>query len=128
MWRCLWHQGSKKKPPNTLDGSSPVAMKPIIVISTYPNKKSVSKIANELVKGKTVACVNISKISSIYSWKGKVENSSEYLAIFKTTAKNRALLKKKIKETHPYDVPEIVEIDVASTDKSYLKWLVESTT
>ncbi len=103
-------------------------MKPVIIISTYPDKKSVSKIANELVKGKTVACVNISKISSIYSWKGKVENSSEYLAIFKTTAKNRALLKKKIKETHPYDVPEIAEIDVASIDKSYLKWLVESTT
>ncbi|MDF2427207.1 MAG: divalent-cation tolerance protein CutA, partial [Nitrosopumilus sp.] len=75
-----------------------------------------------------VACVNISKISSIYSWKGKVENSSEYLAIFKTTEKNRALLKKKIRETHPYDVPEIAEIDIASIDKSYLKWLVESTT
>ena len=78
-----------------MDGSSPVAMKPIIVISTYPNKKSVSKIANELVKGKTVACVNISKISSIYSWKGKVENSSEYLAIFKTTAKKQGFAEKE---------------------------------
>jgi periplasmic divalent cation tolerance protein len=36
-------------------------------------------------------------------------------------------LKKKIKETHPYDVPEIAEIDVTSIDKSYLNWLVEST-
>jgi periplasmic divalent cation tolerance protein len=42
-------------------------MKPAIIISTYPNKKSISKIANDLVKNKTVACVNISKISSIYS-------------------------------------------------------------
>ena len=102
-------------------------MKPAIIISTYPSKRSVSKIANDLVKNKTVACVNISKISSIYSWKGEIKNSSEYLAIFKTISKNKTLLKKKIKETHPYDVPEIAEIDVTSMDKSYLKWLVEST-
>ena len=102
-------------------------MKLVIIVSTYPTKKSISKIANELVKNKTVACVNISKVSSIYSWKNKVENTSEYLAIFKTTTKNRTVLKKKIKETHPYEVPEIVEIDVVSVSRSYLNWLVEST-
>ena len=102
-------------------------MKPVIIISTYPNKKSITKIANEFVKNKIVACVNISKISSIYSWNGKMENTSEYLAIFKTTTKNKKLLKKKIKETHPYDVPEIAEIDVSSINKSYLNWLIEST-
>ena len=102
-------------------------MKQVIIISTYPDKKSISKIAKDLVKNKTVACVNISKISSIYSWKNKVENTSEYLAIFKTMTKNKTLLKKKIKETHPYDVPEIMEVDVTSINKSYLNWLVEST-
>ena len=103
-------------------------MKPVVIISTYPDKKSISKIAKEFVKNKTVACVNISKISSIYSWKGKVEDTSEYIAIFKTTTKNKKLLKQKIKDTHPYDVPEIAEIDVTSINDSYLKWLVESTT
>ena len=102
-------------------------MKPTIIISTYPTKKSISIVANELIKNKIVACVNISKISSIYSWKGKLENTSEYLAIFKTVRKNKVLLKKKIKETHPYDVPEIAEIDVTSINKSYLDWLIEST-
>jgi periplasmic divalent cation tolerance protein len=102
-------------------------MKPVIIISTYPDKKSISKIAKEFVKNKIVACVNISKISSIYSWNEKIENTSEYLVIFKTTLKNKKLLKQKIKETHPYDVPEIAEIDVTSINKSYLKWLVEST-
>ncbi|MBT5843033.1 MAG: divalent-cation tolerance protein CutA [Thaumarchaeota archaeon] len=103
-------------------------MKPVIIISTYPDKKSISKIAKEFVKNKIVACVNISKISSIYSWKNKVENTSEYIAIFKTTTKNKKLLKQKIKETHPYDVPEIAEINVTSINDSYLKWLIESTT
>ncbi|TAK26266.1 MAG: divalent-cation tolerance protein CutA [Nitrosarchaeum sp.] len=103
-------------------------MKPIIIVSTYPNKKSITKIANELVQNKIAACVNITKISSIYSWQGKIENASEYLALFKTTQKNKKSLKEKIKASHPYDVPEIAEINITSINKSYLKWLVESTT
>ncbi|MEK6981114.1 MAG: divalent-cation tolerance protein CutA [Thermoproteota archaeon] len=103
-------------------------MKPIIIISTYPNKNSINKIANELVKDKIVACVNITKISSIYSWQGKIKNTSEYLALFKTTQKNKKSLKEKIKATHPYEIPEIAEINITSINKSYLKWLVESTT
>ena len=103
-------------------------MKLIIIISTYPNKNSINKIANELVKDKSIACVNITKISSIYSWQGKIKNTSEYLALFKTTQKNKKSLKEKIKATHPYEVPEIAEINITSINKSYLKWLVESTT
>ena len=103
-------------------------MKPTIIVSTYPDKKSITKISNELVRKKIVACVNITKISSVYAWKGKIENTSEYLAFFKTTTKNKKILKEKLKATHPYDVPEIVEIDVNSMNKPYLDWLVESTT
>ena len=103
-------------------------MKPILIISTYPNKKSITKIANELVQNKIAACVNITKISSIYSWQGKIENASEYLVLFKTTQKNKKSLKEKIKASHPYDVPEIAEINITSINTSYLKWLVESTT
>ena len=80
-----------------------------------------------LVKNKTIACVNISKIDSIYSWNGKIQNSPEYLAIFKTISKNKTKLKKVITETHPYDVPEIAEINVTSINKLYLNWLIEST-
>jgi len=102
-------------------------MKPTIIISTYPDKQSIVSIANELVKKKFAACVNITKISSIYFWKGKIENTSEFLAIFKTTYKNKKIILQKIKETHPYQVPEIIEIDVSSINKPYLKWLVDST-
>ena len=102
-------------------------MKPVLIISTYPNKKSILKISNDLVKTKIIACVNISKIDSVYSWNGKIQNSSEYIAIFKTITKNKIKLKTVITETHPYDVPEIAEIAVTSINKSYLNWLIEST-
>jgi periplasmic divalent cation tolerance protein len=102
-------------------------MKPTIIVSTYPDKKSIIKISSELVKNKTVACVNFTKISSIYAWQGKIENTTEYLALFKTTSKNKKILKEKIKSTHPYDVPEIAEITVNSINKPYFDWLIDST-
>ena len=102
-------------------------MNPVIIVSTYPNKKSVNKVANQIIKKKLAACVNISKISSIYTWKNKVENTSEYLAFFKTTQKNKKKLKETIKTSHPYDVPEIAEININSINKPYLKWMIEST-
>ena len=57
----------------------------------------------------------------------KNRKTSEYLALFKTTEKNKTTLKKAIKKTHPYDIPEIAEIDVISINQPYLKWLIEST-
>ena len=102
-------------------------MKPVIIVSTFPSKQSITKIANQLVKQKLVACVNITNISSIYAWKGKIENQSEYLALFKTSKKNQSKLKKELQKLHPYDIPEIAEISVDSINQSYLKWLVDST-
>ena len=99
----------------------------VIIISTFPDKKTITKIANQLVKKKLAACVNITKISSIYSWKGKIENQSEYLALFKTSKKNQSILKKELKKLHPYDVPEIAEININSINQPYMKWLIDST-
>ena len=102
-------------------------MKPVIIVSTFPNKQSVTSIAKKLVKQKIVACVNITKISSVYAWKGKIENQAEYLALFKTSKNNKSKLKKELQKLHPYDIPEIAEINIDSINQPYLKWLVDST-
>ena len=58
---------------------------------------------------------------------GVLPADSEYLAFFKTTKKNEKTLKSEIKKLHPYDVPEIAEINVNSMNKPYLDWLTDST-
>ena len=102
-------------------------MKPVIIVSTFPSKQSVTSIANQIVKKKLAACVNITKISSVYTWMGKIVNQDEYLALFKTTKKNQLTLKKELEKLHPYDVAEIAEINVESINQPYMKWLVDST-
>lgn len=101
-------------------------MGPAVVISTYPDEGTARRVARELVGEGVCACVNVAGISSIYSWKGGVEDVPECLAIFKAAPRNMGLLKRRIAETHPYDVPEIAELAVPSVNEPYMRWLVES--
>jgi periplasmic divalent cation tolerance protein len=99
----------------------------IVIVSTYPDKKSISTIAHVVVQRKLAACVNYTKINSVYSWKGKIEDAKEFLALFKTTKESKQKLKEEIARSHPYDVPEIIELQMDDVSLPYLQWLEEST-
>ena len=101
--------------------------KAVIIASTFSDEVAAAGIGNKMVQAKLAACVNISPVRSIYSWKDKVEDQQECLALFKTTKESAGKLKKELAKVHPYDVPEIIEIDVAGVSVSYLSWLVDST-
>lgn len=106
----------------------PAAAEPAIIVSTYPDKAAASGAAADLVGAGLAACVNISEISSFYSWGGKmVEDEREHIAIFKTTSDRKEELKERIGSTHPYDVPEIAEIAVSDVNGPYMRWLAAST-
>lgn len=104
-----------------------MASRGTIILSTFPSEESVADIAGKVVAGKLCACVNFTKIRSIYSWRGKMEDQQEFVALFKTTAKSAKTLRAEIARLHPYKVPEIVELKMEDVSKPYLLWLIEST-
>lgn len=99
----------------------------IMIVSTYPDKKSISRVAHIVVEKKLAACVNYTEINSVYTWKNKIQDSKEFLALFKTTSDSKQKLKETIAKSHPYEVPEIVELKMNSVSLPYMKWLEEST-
>jgi periplasmic divalent cation tolerance protein len=100
----------------------------IIVLSTYPDEQTAAKISRKIVESKLAACVNLTEIRSLYWWNDKIEDSKECLAIFKSTSSTSKMLREAIAKSHPYEVPEIVEIKMNSVSSSYLRWMVESVT
>ena len=98
-----------------------------IVVSTFSDEVSASELARKVLDAKLCACVNIAPIRSLYRWKGKVEDQQEYLAIFKTTKLAAPRLKKLVASLHPYEVPEIVELEMRDVWGPYLSWLVRET-
>lgn len=98
-----------------------------IVLSTFPSEESVANVASKVVGNGLCACVNFTRIRSIYSWRGKMEDQQEFIALFKTTQRSAKKLRAEIARLHPYKVPEIVELKMGDVSKPYLRWLVEST-
>ena len=96
----------------------------VIILSTFPSEEAAADVAKRVVSAKLCACVNFTHIRSVYSWKGKLEDQQEYVALFKTTAKSAKKLKAEIARLHPYEVPEIVELKMADVSKPYLSWLL----
>lgn len=99
----------------------------LLVLSTFPDRNKAQRIAEELVTGRFAACANVaSAVDSFYWWKGEVETASEVLVYFKTTAARFAAFEEKLRELHPYDVPEIIAFRVAAGSPDYLKWVAEN--
>jgi periplasmic divalent cation tolerance protein len=100
-------------------------MKYISIFVTVPNMSTANKITKFLLEKKLVACVNIiPKIKSVYWWENKICKSNELLLVMKSVKNNFNKIVKEIKKIHPYEVPEIVCVDITA-NKDYLDWIKE---
>jgi periplasmic divalent cation tolerance protein len=98
-----------------------------VVLCTCPPEPA-DALATTLVEERLVACVNlIPGIRSIYRWEGEVTRDDEVLLIIKTRADLVERLRQRIVELHPYEIPEVVSIDVDAVHPPYLAWLREAT-
>jgi len=93
-----------------------------IVLSTAP-ADAAPTIAQQIVTERLAACCNIvPRVESYYWWEGKVTHDAEALMIFKTPDDRVADLTRRLQEVHPYEVPEILVLNVASGLEAYLSW------
>ncbi len=99
----------------------------IVVFCTSPKNKT-EEIAAKLLEEKLVACVNIiDGIKSMYWWEDKVQKDEESLMIIKARKELIEPLTSKIKELHPYDLPEIIALDIIGGSSEYLNWIKQVT-
>ena len=99
----------------------------IVAFSTFADLETARKVARVLVEERRVACANVvPQIESIYHWKGRIESTAEVLVIFKTTRECYAGFEERLRTLHPYEVPEIIALDLAAGLPAYLRWIAES--
>ncbi len=98
-----------------------------LVLTTCPNEEVAKDIAHNLVNDKLAACVNIvANVTSIYNWQGKVHTDNEVQLLIKTHEEKFALLNKRINTLHPYDVVEIIALNIQQGDERYLAWIANA--
>ncbi len=98
-----------------------------LILCTFPDADQARRIGGVLVEARLAACVNlIPGVESIYRWQGAVETSAEVLAIIKTTTAVFPALESRLRELHPYVVPEIIALQPDQVAESYARWVSES--
>jgi periplasmic divalent cation tolerance protein len=99
----------------------------VIVLTTLGADADAQELARTLVDQRLAACVNIlSDVTSIYRWKDAVEQDEEQLLVIKTTADLVEALQTRLRELHPYELPEFLVVPVKGGSDGYLAWLRES--
>jgi periplasmic divalent cation tolerance protein len=98
------------------------------VLTTAPNAEVGGLIARALVEERFAACVNvIPGVRSIYRWEGEVQDDPEVVLIIKTRADRCEALAARIKDLHPYDLPEVLVLPAVGGSTPYLAWIETET-
>lgn len=101
----------------------------VVLLSTFPDHAAARTAVRALVEERLVACGNIvTGVESIYRWQGAIETAEEVMVIFKTTADSAEAAQARLRELHPYDVPEILRLPVDGGWPPYLDWVREQVT
>lgn len=95
-----------------------------IVISNCPSKAVACHIGEQLIKLKLAACVNIlPTMTSIYQWQGEIHHDNEVMMLIKSKTSLFAKLERTITELHPYEVVEVIALNIQQGNELYLNWI-----
>lgn len=98
-----------------------------VVLTSLPDREAALAVARTLVEEGLAACVSLlAPATSIYRWQGRIETADEVLLMIKTTTHVWPALRTRLAALHPYEIPEILALDVADGAASYLQWVASS--
>lgn len=100
----------------------------LVLFITVPNEEVADRVARTLVEERLAACVNrVPGVRSTYFWQGKVCVDDELLLVVKTRSALFEPLRARVRELHPYTVPEIIALAIERGHGDYLRWIDEVT-
>jgi len=97
-----------------------------IVLTTYPSREAALTAVDSVLHAGLAACGTVMPVHSRYWWHDALESADETLVLFKTTPKRVGALFRHIESSHPYEVPEIAEVDVPRADHGYVAYLART--
>lgn len=103
-------------------------MSAIVILCTCPDETAADRITAALVDEHLAACVNrIPGLVSTYRWQGTVCRDSEFLLLIKTTSERFDAIREHIVALHPYELPEVIAVDIDRGLPAYLDWIARET-
>lgn len=103
-------------------------MTDVVMVLTTISDARADEVASILVEERLAACVNVhGPMQSTYRWKGRVEREAEHQLLIKTCDARLNALETRLKDLHPYDLPEFIVIRPETVEPAYAEWVRAST-
>lgn len=99
----------------------------MVVLTTLPDEKSAEELIRHLLEEKLAACATMIRARSLYWWEEKISDDQEILVLIKTRTGIYQAIEDRIKQLHPYQVPEIIALPAVAGNKAYFDWIKEVT-
>lgn len=97
-----------------------------MVLTTTNSQESANRLIDALFDAGLAACIQTMEISSHYLWEGKRRQDKEVLLIIKTLSRHYTEVETVITASHPYEIPQIVQVPFSAGFNPYLSWIEES--
>ncbi|HMM74516.1 MAG TPA: divalent-cation tolerance protein CutA [Gammaproteobacteria bacterium] len=99
----------------------------LLCYCTCPDDAVAQRLAEGLVTAQLAACVNrVPGVTSVYRWQGEVQTDAEVLLLIKTDVAHYPALEEWLQREHPYELPELIAVPLATGSRPYLEWLHRS--
>lgn len=99
-----------------------------VVLVTAPSMEVAERLVTDVVEQRLATCGSIvAGVRSIYRWEGALERADEVMIVFKTMAPAVERLTARVEQLHPYDVPEVLAVAVATGSRPYMDWIASNT-
>ena len=100
----------------------------VVVLTTLPADIDAAAFARRVIDERLAACVNLlPPMESLYRWEDGIEQETERQVIMKTSRERVVALWERVRDLHPYDVPEFLVLPIIDGNDAYLQWVGEST-
>lgn len=87
---------------------------------------SAEAIGKALIDERLAACVSVLPgARSLYRWQGEIHADDEVLMLIKTTRERYPAMAARLLDLHPYELPEIIAVDVSIAHAPYAAWVEE---
>ncbi|XP_042335153.1 protein CutA homolog [Sceloporus undulatus] len=98
-----------------------------LALVSCPNEQIARDIARAIMEKHLAASVDIlPRTSTMYFWKGEIEEATEILLLLKTRTSKIKELSDYIRSAHPFEIPELISLLIDQGNPAYLKWIEES--
>ena len=96
----------------------------VLVLSTCPDVATAQRLATAIVDEGLASCANVvPELRSVYRWQGRQEHSRESLLLVKAPSARFGAIEARLRELHPYELPEIIGVPIIAGSAAYLAWL-----